>query len=137
MHESCIFFGFLKVRFEYELLAELQNEAKKYDVSIGDDVSIGHAVSIGDCVSILTRAKIKPGIKITKILHLMNAYKYHASAYYFESELYIQLGCFTRTRTEWTNDFWNNNSEFPEGSEQGLARLEAYNKICAMAEIMK
>jgi NDP-sugar pyrophosphorylase family protein len=167
-----VFFGFSKVSFEYETIVELREEAKKYNitigegvtigshvtieggvtigtnVTIGDDVTIGegvtignHAkiegsVTIGDDVTILTRAKIKTGITIRQIIHVCNAYKYHASAYYFEGVLFVQLGCFTRTKEEWEADFWNNDEEFPKGSEQGQKRIEAFRKICKMAELL-
>jgi hypothetical protein len=47
------------------------------------------------------------------------------------------MGCFTRTKEEWDNDFWNNDCEFIKDSEEGKRRLEAFNKICSMAEIIK
>ena len=44
------------------------------------------------------------------------------------------MGCFTRSKSEWDKDFWNNDKEFPEGSEEGKLRLKAYNKIVRIME---
>ena len=44
------------------------------------------------------------------------------------------MGCYPRTIAEWDDDFWNNNSEFPEKSEQGAIRLMAYQIAKSIAE---
>jgi uncharacterized protein YjbI with pentapeptide repeats len=57
-------------------------------------------------------------------------YKYQCGFYYHGDQYYIQLECHTRTPEEWFNDFWNNESEFPnDGSESTLQRVIAFNEI--------
>ena len=71
------------------------------------------------------------GFQISNHIILPNSYKYIARGYFNEIDKkhYIQLGCYLRTIDEWDGDFWNNNDEFPEGSEPGNLRFETFNKI--------
>ena len=95
--------------------------------------TIGKNVTIADNLTILTRAKIKDGWKIENIVHLRNEYRYHVSGYIVDGTIIIQLGCYTRTLTEWENDFWNNN-EFKKGTPEGEQRLRAFEKIKKIME---
>ena len=91
--------------------------------------AIGNGATITNGVIILERANIKSGWKITNIVHLMNEYRYHVSAYRIDGIIIIQMGCFTRTLEEWENSFWNNDEEFIKGTPEGEERLLAFNKI--------
>ena len=53
-------------------------------------------------------------IKILKTIVFTGLYKYIAMPIISEdNKHYVRLGCYTRLVSEWENDFWNNNSEFP------------------------
>jgi len=58
-------------------------------------------------------------------------YEYASGGYYKNKVQIIQLGCYSRTRKEWDNDFWNNPNEFLDhNSEKSQARLRAFKTIC-------
>lgn len=98
-------------------------------VTIGSDAIIENGASIKDHFNIPIRTKIPANHHIERILTIYNAYKYHASIWEHEGELFIALDDYTRTESEWSADFWNDDNEFPKGSEQGDRRLDAYNSI--------
>jgi len=116
------------------------NVTLKYRVSIGDRATIGEGTTIGalaiigDDVTILARARIEAGWKITKIVHLINEYRYSVSGYIIDGVIIIQMGCHTRTVQEWENDFWNNDKEFKEGTPEGKQRLRAFMKMKKIME---
>jgi hypothetical protein len=68
-----------------------------------------------------------------------NLYKYACSAHINNKGMEtIQLGCYTRTRSEWEQDFWNNPSEFPnDGSDKSNARLRAFQVLCFFLDQIK
>jgi len=44
---------------------------------------------------------------------------------------YVRMGCYVRKRTEWEEDFWNNEKEFPnDGSLESMRRLWAFEFAC-------
>jgi len=162
--KKVIYLGFQKERFEYETIVELRAEAKKYDIiighgceigngcilgkgckighgcefgngcKIGDYCTFGNSCTLGFNLVLMSRARIKSETNIYKIINLSGYYKYQASAIKTNTEILIQLGCFTRNISEWDNNFWNNDIEFPEGSPQGQERLNAYQTIKGIAE---
>jgi hypothetical protein len=69
----------------------------------------------------------------------INLYLYTVSAYLNKEGIeIIQLGCYTRTRTEWENDFWNNLKEFPnDNSEKSNARVRAFEVACFFLDKIK
>ncbi len=72
-------------------------------------------------------------IKIEKIVLFDNLYIYQCGVIVSnDGMIYIKLGCFTRLASEWENDFWNNNNEFPnDDSIKSKNRVFAYN-VCKM-----
>lgn len=66
-------------------------------------------------------------VKETK--YYKKSYKYSSMLIITDSELYIKMGCYLRTKAEWRADFWNNPEEFPKDSEQGARRLAAMNMM--------
>jgi len=109
------------------------------DVRIDTNVKIGSGVIIGSGVRIGTNVIIGSGVQLKRpfpIIHLSGLYRYEQDIYYdFKREtVIIRMGCYPRTIAEWDDDFWNNNSEFPEKSEQGAIRLMAYQIAKSIAE---
>jgi len=66
--------------------------------------------------------------KIKKAAIFTGLYAYIVIPFISEDNIpYIKMGCFTRKLSEWENDFWNNNNEFPnDGSEKSNLRLFAF-----------
>ena len=66
------------------------------------------------------------------MISISNGYKYSAHALlHKDGDATIRLGCFTRSRKEWEENFWNNDREFPnDGSEGSEMRLFLFNMIC-------
>jgi len=55
-----------------------------------------------------------------------------------DNKHYVRLGCYTRLVSEWENDFWNNNSEFPnDGSLKSEYRKLAYETCKKWLELNK
>jgi len=89
----------------------------------------------------LIRAKIldsnKSEITLKKAHDFRNLYKYSCILFIAENnDIYIKMGCFTRKKEDWESDFYNNNSEFPEGAQQTLLRKNALDFIINYAKIM-
>ena len=132
---------------KYELISELKHELEVRnieignDVTIGDYVTIGNAVTIGSCVTIGSVVKIGSGAKIGKYNSFFadNIYKYSCGAWIEEKRgEIIQLGCFTRTRKKWENNFWNNDNEFPnDNSDDSNARFRAFQMCCYFLYLIK
>ena len=151
--------------FDYEFLSELADEFKIRNIKIGANatieawVTIGEGATIEACATIGARAKIEAGAKIGVMATIgagakieagakigvdncffaVNLYKYSCGAWVDSrrGEM-IQLGCFTRTRSEWENDFWNNDKEFPNNkSDKSNARLRAFKMCCAFLDLIK
>ena len=108
--------------------------------TIGDySVIYNHSVieedaEIACAIAILASAKIKKGWKIKKIAHLFDEYKYRVSAFSIKGEMFVQMGCFTRSVKEWKKDFWNNDQEFKKGTPEGNERLAAFEKMLKLVE---
>ena len=68
------------------------------------------------------------GEKIKKVNVMTGLYQYVVIAYITEKdEARIKLGCHDRLLSEWENDFWNNNSEFPnDNSIKSNLRVMAF-----------
>ncbi|HRH58805.1 MAG TPA: pentapeptide repeat-containing protein, partial [Chitinophagales bacterium] len=79
------------------------------------------------------------GIKILKTIVFTGLYKYIAMPIISEdNKHYVRLGCYTRLVSEWENDFWNNNSEFPnDGSLKSEYRKLAYETCKKWLELNK
>ena len=108
---------------------------------IGNSASIGVWSSIGDSASIGDRARIGDSASIEKYnsFFAVNIYDHPCGAWIEEKRgEIIQLGCFTRTRKEWENDFWNNEKEFPnDNSDNSNARLRAFKMCCNFLDLIK
>jgi hypothetical protein len=79
----------------------------------------------------------KREITIKKAHNFRNLYKYSCILFIAENnDIYIKMGCFTRKKEDWESDFYNNNSEFPEGAQQTLLRKNALDFIINYAKIM-
>ena len=151
--------------FDYELRSELADEFKIRNIkieacaTIGAGVKIGANATIEAWVTIGAGAKIEVGATIGEgatigacatigagvtiekynCFFADNLYKYPCGAWVDSrrGEM-IQLGCFTRTRSEWESDFWNNNDEFPnDNSEKSKARLRAFKMCCFFLDLIK
>ena len=116
-------------KYEYENILELNEEFKKRNITIGDNARIGALARIGD------------GAMIEKYnsFFAVNIYDYPCGAWIEEKRgEIIQLGCFTRTRKEWEDDFWNNKKEFPnDSSDKSNARLRAFQMCCHFLDLIK
>ena len=118
-----------------------------YNVSIGNSAKIGALASIGDNAMIGDRAKIgymakigyNASIEKYNSFFADNIYDYPCGAWIEEKRgEIIQLGCFTRTRKEWEDDFWNNDKEFPnDNSDKSNARLRAFQMCCHFLDLIK
>ena len=92
-------------KYEYENISDLNEEFKKRNITIGYNASIGDSASIGA----LARIGYNASIEKYNSFFAVNIYDYPCGAWIEEKRgEIIQLGCFTRTRKEWENDFWNN-----------------------------
>jgi len=117
--------------FKYEKLSDLQNDFNRLNIEIGARATVGEWATVG------ARAKVGEGATIGEYnsMFALNLYKYAVSAYTTQGIEYIQLGCYLRTREEWNNNFWNNESEFPnDNSEKSNARLRAFNVACSFLD---
>ena len=101
------------------------------EFNAGDGFTAGDGFKAGDWFNAGYGFTAGDGFQISNHIILPNSYKYIARGYLNEIDKkhYIQLGCYLRTIDEWDGDFWNNNDEFPEGSESGNLRFETFNKI--------
>lgn len=56
-------------------------------------------------------------------------YNYVVIPFISEDDIqYVKMGCYTRKVSEWDENFWNNNCEFPNnGSEKSNLRKFAYD----------
>jgi len=122
-------------------------------VTIGKYAKIGSCVEIGSCVKIGKYAEIGSGAKIGSYAEIGsgakigkynsffadNIYKYSCGAWIEEKRgEIIQLGCFTRTRKKWENNFWNNDNEFPnDNSDDSNARFRAFQMCCYFLYLIK
>jgi len=62
-------------------------------------------------------ANLGDNITIEKAIFLIGIYYYNCAAIITQdNKHYIKLGCYTREVKDWENDFWNNNSEFPNNN---------------------
>ena len=115
--------------------------------TIGDSAKIEARATIGEFAKIGARAKIGAyamiGARATigeyNSFFAVNLYKYTCGAWIEKNRgEIIQLGCFTRTRKEWEEDFWNNEKEFPNNnSEKSKARLRAFKTCCFFLDSLK
>ena len=140
-------------KYEYENILELNEEFKKRNITIeynarigelariGDNARIGELARIGDNARIGDRARIGDSASIEKYnsFFAVNIYDHPCGAWIEEKRgEIIQLGCFTRTRKEWENDFWNNEKEFPnDNSDNSNARLRAFKMCCNFLDLIK
>ena len=116
------------------------------DANIGARATIEAGAKIGARASIGARAKIGAdatiGARATigeyNSFFAVNLYKYTCGAWIENRGEIIQLGCFTRTRKEWEEDFWNNEKEFPnDNSDKSNARLRAFKTCCFFLDSLK
>ena len=151
-------------KYEYENILELNEEFKKRNITIGNNARIGDSASIGNMAiigynasignmaiigdnarieewaGIGDRASIGAWARIEKYnsFFAVNIYDYPCGAWIENRGEIIQLGCFTRTRKEWEDDFWNNDKEFPNNkSEKSNARLRAFQMCCNFLDLIK
>ena len=77
------------------------------------------------------------GVKIKKAIVFTGLYAYVVIPIISEDgKQYVKMGCYLRTVEDWDNDFWNNNSEFPnDGSVKSNLRLFAYETAKKWIEI--
>ena len=122
-------------KYEYENILELNEEFKKRNITIGDNARIGEWASIGYSARIGDSARIEK----YNSFFAVNIYDYPCGAWIEEKRgEIIQLGCFTRTRKEWEDDFWNNDDEFPnDNSKKSNARLRAFQMCCNFLDLIK
>ena len=136
LYPNVIFFGDVRIDTDVIIGSGVRIGT---DVKIDTDVIISTDVKIGSGVIIGTDVIIGSGVQLKRpfpIIHLSGLYRYEQDIYYdFKREtVIIRMGCYPRTIAEWDDDFWNNNSEFPEKSEQGAIRLMAYQIAKSIAE---
>ena len=103
-------------RFEYEALSDLRAVLKASLIQLGDSCKLGEETKLDN----------------SRAIFILNGYKYSAGGHFNKLGVQmIQLGCFTRTRQEWDEDFWNSTKEFPDDkSEASEARVRTYKTIC-------
>ena len=122
-------------KYEYENISDLNEEFKKRNIRIEEWARIGNSARIGNNASIGNSARIEK----YNSFFAVNIYDHPCGAWIEEKRgEIIQLGCFTRTRKEWEDDFWNNNDEFPnDNSEKSNARLRAFKMCCLFLDLIK
>jgi len=86
----------------------------------------------------LQDANLRGAEKISKAVVFTGLYNYIVIPYVTKyGEKRIKMGCHNRSLEEWTNDFWNNNNEFPNnGSEKSQMRLMAFETAKKWLEIV-
>ena len=139
-------------KYEYENISDLNEELKKRNIKIGEWATIGEwakigagakigaDAKIGARATIEADAKIGVGARIEKYnsFFAVNIYDYPCGAWIENRGEIIQLGCFTRTRKEWEDDFWNNEKEFPnDNSDKSNATLSAFQLCCNFLDLIK
>jgi hypothetical protein len=63
-------------------------------------------------------------------------YKYDALWFYGGGKYSIHFGCKRLLATDWTNNFWNNDNEFPnDGSEKTMNRVILFKEIVRRIEL--
>ena len=110
-------------KYEYENISDLNEEFKKRNIKLEYNCTLGDNCTLG----------------YNKFFSSNNLYKYVCFTYINnKNEEIIQLGCFTRTRKEWEDDFWNNEKEFPnDNSDKSNARLRAFKMCCNFLDLIK
>jgi hypothetical protein len=120
-------------RFQYENIEYIFSEFKARNIIIRNYAKIGNFAKIGNYAEIGNYAKIGDHAEIGNYnaMFAINLYKYYCGAWVDKKVEWIQLGCFTRKRSDWDKDFWNNPNEFPDdNSEKSNSRLRAYKTLC-------
>ena len=79
------------------------------------------------------------GNKIKTAVVFTGLYIYLVIPYITENgEKWVKMGCHNRKLTDWENDFWNNNDEFPnDNSVKSNLRLMAFNTAKAWFDIIE
>ena len=105
--------------------------ADLYGANLGGADLRGANLSGADLCGANLRGAYFCDIKILKTTVFTGLYTYNAMPIISEdNKHYIKLGCYTRLVEEWENDFWNNESEFPnDNSLKSQYRVMAY-EVC-------
>ena len=76
------------------------------------------------------------GKKIKKAAVFTGLYEYVVIPYITEhGDKWVKMGCYDRKLSDWDDNFWNNNSEFPnDNSLKSNLRLMAFNTAKAWLE---
>ena len=113
----------IKNRFTGKVLFEFETEENTLKKTLVEACSKG-----ADLQGAYLQGAHLQGLKIKKAQVFTGLYKYSAIPIIDENDKeWIVLGCYTRLVSDWEDNFWNNNSEFPnDGSIKAQLRVMAY-----------
>lgn len=104
----------IKNRITGKILFEFETENNNVKKTLIEAVKISADLHGADLRGAYLQGAYLQDIKILKTIVFTGLYKYIAMPIISEdNKHYVRLGCYTRLVSEWENDFWNNNSEFP------------------------
>ena len=85
----------------------------------------------------LSGAKYSADIIISSLRKFDDLYRYVVIAIIDDKgEQWVRMGCRLRKRSEWANDFWDNDEEFPNnGNKYSSLRLLAYEYACGWLDL--
>ena len=140
--------GIGKVLFEYEsennTIKEAVENANLRGANLSDanlrgailsGANLSYANLRGANLSYANLSYVK--IKAARFIH--GLYKYNVAVIIDMNDIkWVKLGCYLRKLTEWEEDFWNNNNEFPnDKSEDSELRLLAFKTAKSIFKILK
>ena len=95
-----------------------------YDCTIGSGCKIGYDCTIEPDCTIGYNCAIESDVAVSMFIGKL--YRYCVFVRIEKEKTFIKLGCFDRTIEDWDADFYNNDREFPRGSNSLKLREEAY-----------
>ena len=108
----------IKNRFTGKILFEFETENNTVLKTLKEALSRGADLQGAYLLGAYLRGADGNKLTISKMAVFTGLYKYIAMPIITEdSTQYIKLGCYTRLVSEWEENFWNNNSEFPNNGD--------------------
>ena len=118
----------IKNRFTGKILFEFETENNTVKTTLLEAIKQGADLRGADLQGADLRGAYLQGFKIKAAAVFTGLYTYVIMPYITdENEMRVKMGCHDRSVKEWDENFWNNNSEFPnDNSMKSNQRIFAY-----------
>jgi len=112
------------------------------NTSIGISCTLNNDILLPNDFDMPSEARIDFNFYHDSFISIPRGYKYLATAYkindkkspYYDLWM-VQLGCYSRLLSEWQENFWNNDREFPKVNKpNSIARFKTFKRIEAWIE---